>query len=393
MSLMLAVGQSVLDCAHFDADRCRSCTWLGRPYDDQVLAKEQAARAMVRTVLGGRPEPRWLPPVRSRPSGFRSKAKMVVTGSVEEPNLGIWDPRRGGVDLRDCALYTPGIVAALPVLADFVTRAGLAPYDVPGRGGELKHVLVTESPDGELMVRWVLRSTEAEARIRKHLPALLAELPSLRVVTLNIQPVPAAVIEGDREIVLTDDATLTMRINGITLHLGPRSFFQTNTDVAAALYRTARSWAAGLTASRVWDLYCGVGGFALHLAAPGRRVTGIELSADAVRAAGRGRDDAGLSRERVGFAAGDATSYAATAGAEHRPHLVVVNPPRRGLGAELAGWLEDSGVPHVLYSSCNPETLARDLAAMPSYRPVRAQLFDMFPQTAHAEVLTLLTRA
>ena len=392
MTLMRATAPEVLACAHFDADRCRSCTWLGRPYGDQLLAKDEAVRGALRGVLGGRPEPAWLPPVASRPEGFRSKAKMVVTGTATDPRLGIWDSRRGGVDLRDCALHTPGIVAALPVLADFVTRAALTPYDVPARTGELKHVLVTESPDGELMVRWVLRSTEAEARVRKHLSWLQSALPGLRVVTLNIQPAPAAVLEGDREIVLTEQTTLPMAVNGRTLHLGPRSFFQTNTDVAAGLYREAREWTAGLAARRVWDLYCGVGGFALHLAAPGRRVTGIEVSADAVQAAQRGRDDAGLTRDQVGFAAGDATSYAVSSAADQRPHLVVVNPPRRGLSEDLATWLEGSGVPHVLYSSCNPETLARDVAVLRSYAPVRARVFDMFPQTAHAEVLLLLSR-
>ena len=220
---------------------------------------------------------------------------MVVGGTVDRPTLGLWDPRRGAVDLRDCALHSAGIVAALPVLAAFVTRAALTPYDVPTRSGELKHVLVTESPAGELMVRWVLRSTEAETRIRKHLPWLLEALPGLRVVTLNIQPAHAALLEGEREVVLTEQATLPMEVNGITLHLGPRSFFQTNTDVAAALYRTARAWVDELAPASVHDLYCGVGGFALHLAAPGRAVTGIEISADAVAAAERGRDGAGLS--------------------------------------------------------------------------------------------------
>jgi 23S rRNA (uracil747-C5)-methyltransferase len=250
-------------------------------------------------------------------------------------------------------------------------------------------VLVTESPAGELMVRWVLRSTEAEARIRKHLPWLQESLPGLRVVTLNIQPVHAAVLEGEREVVLTEQGTLPMRVNGLTLHLGPRSFFQTNTDVAAALYRTARTWVDELAPSSVHDLYCGVGGFALHLVAPGRTVTGIEISADAVAAAERGRKDAGLSPEQVRFVAGDATSYLL----EARADLVVVNPPRRGLGNDLATRLEESGPDAVLYSSCNPQTLARDLGVMRSYAPVRAQVLDMFPQTAHLEVLVLLQRS
>lgn len=387
---MEAMSLAVLDCAHFAAGECRSCTWLGRRYDDQLAAKLAATRELVDA-----PGLVWEPPVASRPDGFRNKAKMVVAGTADAPTLGILDPRGGGVDLRDCALHTPGLVAALPVLAELVTRAGLTPYDVAldlpvSQRGELKHLLVTESPDGELMVRLVLRSTAVEARVRKHLPWLEERLPSLRVLTINVQPDHRAVLEGDRELVLTEADTLPMRMGGITLHLRPRSFFQTNTDVAAALYREAVAWTAGLAPDRVLDLYCGVGGFALHLAAPGRQVTGIEISADAIASAERSRDEAGLPGD-IRFAVGDATAP------EHGSlltdaDLVVVNPPRRGLGSELARRIEGSGVPHVLYSSCNPETLARDLADLASYTPVRGRLLDMFPQTPHAEVLLLLSK-
>jgi 23S rRNA (uracil747-C5)-methyltransferase len=135
----------------------------------------------------------------------------------------------------------------------------------------------------------------------------------------------------------------------------------------------------------VWDLYCGVGGFALHLAADRRRVTGVESSAEAVLSA---RASAGA--RRCVFEVGDATAYALSS--TESPELVVVNPPRRGIGADLADWLESSDVDHVLYSSCNPESLARDLARMPGLAPRRARLFDMFPHTEHVEVLVLLER-
>lgn len=386
------MGLAVLDCAHFSAGECRSCTWLGRGYDDQLAAKQAATRALVDA-----PGLVWEDPVASRASGFRNKAKMVVAGTASAPTLGILDPRGGGVDLRDCALHDPVVVAALPVLADLVARADLTPYDVGGTGpvaqrGELKHLLVTASPDGELMVRIVLRSTATEARIRKHLAWLREQLPHLRVLTLNVQPEHRAVLEGEREVVLTDEETLPMRMeaNGITLHLRPRSFFQTNTEVAAALYREAAAWVADLAPRRVIDLYCGVGGFALHLAAPGRTVTGIEISADAIASAERSRDESDLPGE-IEFAVGDATApeHSALLGAAD---LVVVNPPRRGLGTELARRIEESGAPHVIYSSCNPETLARDLADLASYTPVRGRLLDMFPQTPHAEVLVLLAQ-
>ena len=371
-------------CGYHDAGVCRSCTLLEQPYDEQVAAKQDVC---VR-ALGSPAGLVWLPPVTGPQERFRNKAKLVVAGTVDRPTLGILDGGGGGVDLRGCGLYEPSIGAALEPLAGWLTAARLTPYDVPSRTGELKHVLVTASPDGELMLRLVLRSTEALARVRKHLPALQAALPALAVASVNVQPAHAAVLEGDREIPLTQQQTLRMRVNQVDLHLRPRSFFQTNTAVAAALYRQAAAWIDEAAPATVWDLYCGVGGFALHAAGPGRRVTGVEVSAEAVASAQSSAAEADL--DGVRFLVDDAAAFARRAG--EAPDLVVVNPPRRGLGAELAGWLEQSSARSVLYSSCNPASLARDLTAMPSLRPRRARLLDMFPQTTHAEVLVLLTR-
>lgn len=373
-----------MQCDYYDAARCRSCTLIEQPYAVQLSGKQRH----VADLLGERPDLDWLPPVASRESGFRNKAKMVVAGTAAEPTLGILDAVGHGVDLRGCGLYSAEMHAALPEVADFVTRAAIAPYDVPGRRGELKYVLLTESPDGELMLRFVLRSQEPVARIRKHLPSLLAALPQLVVVSVNLQPEHKAVVEGEREVLLTEQESLRMRVNGLDLHLRPQSFFQTNTEVAAALYRQARDWVADAAPASAWDLYCGVGGFALHVADPDRDVTGIEVSPEAVASARLSSREADLPRVR--FDAGDATAFALAA-TDH-PDLVVVNPPRRGIGPELAGWLEASEVRSVVYSSCHAPSLARDLAAMPSLRPRVARLLDMFPQTAHYELVTLLER-
>ncbi len=374
-------------CGYFDAGVCRSCTLLAQPYPQQLDAQARH----VRDVLGDPTGVTWLPTVASAEAGFRNKAKMVVAGTPDAPTLGILDPHGHGLDLQGCPLYPAAVSATFASLTELVARARLTPYDVPSRTGELKHVLVTGSPDGEVMVRFVLRSTEALARIRKHLPWLRERLPSLVVASVNVQPAHAAVLEGDREILLTERATLRMHVNGLDLHLRPRSFFQTNTAVAAALYRQAVAWSDEADVASVWDLYCGVGGFALHLARPGRTVVGVETSAEAVASAEQTARDAGLPGTR--FLAGDATAFALAADGHDVPDLVVVNPPRRGLGEPLSRWLDESGVPRVLYSSCHAGSLARDLAHMPSLRLVRAQVLDMFPHTTHHEVLTLLERA
>ncbi|MDT0169685.1 23S rRNA (uracil(747)-C(5))-methyltransferase RlmC [Pseudarthrobacter sp. BRE9] len=372
-------------CSYFDAGTCRSCTHMGMPYGEQLAGKQLHCQ----TLLSGHTGLEWLPPVASQESGFRNKAKMVIGGTAQNPTIGILDAEGHGVDLRKCGVCSPGLRACFPVLANFIRRVRLTPYDVPRRTGELKHVIITESPDGEVMLRLVLRSDQVVPRIRKHLPELLEALPQVKVVSVNLHPEHKAVLEGDREILLTGQSTLNMRVNDINLHLRPQSFFQTNTEMAAALYRQGREWVNELAPASVWDLYCGVGGFALHSAAPHRTVTGIETSSEAIVSARISSDEAGL--KGMDFQAGDATAFALTS--KQSPDLVIVNPPRRGIGKELCGWLESSDVQHVVYSSCNAQSLARDLAALPSFTARRARVLDMFPQTTHYEVMVLLERA
>ncbi|WP_040156100.1 methyltransferase domain-containing protein [Mobilicoccus massiliensis] len=377
-----------MQCDYFDAGVCRSCTRMGRPYSRQLAEKD----ARVRELVGERPGLTWQGPFASPESHFRAKAKMVVGGAPDAPTLGILDGDGHGIDLRECGLLGPATTAAMPVLARFVREVGLRPYDVPGRTGELKHIHVLESCAGELMVRFVLRSEGQVGRIRRGLPALRDALPGLRVVSVSLLPQHAALPEGDEEILLTEETTLAMPVGDVTLHPMPGAFVQTNTEVAAGLYRQAAAWVDDALGDRsdvgVLDLYCGVGGFALHAAGPGRRVLGVEVNAPAVASARRSAAEAGLD---VRFEVADATTYAESLAT--MPDLVVVNPPRRGIGGRLAAWLESSEAPFVLYSSCNPVTLAKDLDAMPSLRPARARVFDMFPQSDHAEVLTLLQRA
>ena len=412
---MSVTATPAASCALHDAGTCRSCPHLSLPIPDQLAAKQSRVAALLAEHI---PADLWQAPAASAPTGFRNKAKMAVAGTAAHPTLGILDGAGCGIDLRTCPLHVPAIEAALPVLADLITELGLRPYDVPSRRGELKYVLVTASPDDDLMVRFVLRSRRYLERLRAAVPDLHRRLPQLAVAAVNIQSVHQAVIEGPEEIVLTEEDRLLMRLRlpspdgssrtgrctddvELPLYLPTRSFFQTNTAVAEELYATARSWAEESEPARVWDLFCGVGGFALALAAPGRRVLGVEVSAPAIDGARDAAALMGLDPDLVRFEAGDARVLDPAADPDgsipgeveaERPDLLVVNPPRRGIGEHLVTRIEASGVERVLYSSCNPRTLATDLAHLPSMRVVRARLFDMFPHTDHAEVLVELAR-
>lgn len=393
-------------CALHDAGACGSCPSLGTALPEQLAVKQARVADALRPRI---PTGAWLAPCASRPVDFRNKAKMAVAGTASRPTLGILDGAGHGIDLRTCPLHVPAIQRSLPHLARLITEAGLTPYDVPARRGELKHILVTASPDEDLMVRFVLRSHRHLDDLRSALPRLQEDLPQLAVASANIQPIHQAVLEGDEEIILSGQDRLLMRLSlpptpsgpatgrdtpaagiELPLYLPTRSFFQTNTAVAQSLYATARHWAGQGRAGRVWDLFCGVGGFALALAAPGREVLGVESSAPAITGARDAARLMGLPAERVRFEAGDARVL--DPAGDDGPDLLVVNPPRRGIG-ELAQRIEACEVPRLLYSSCNPASLAADLERMPSLRVVRARLFDMFPHTDHAEVLVELARA
>ncbi len=391
-----APPEGQLRCRYFLAGECRSCALIETPYGSQ-LADKQARCA---ELLPGVPEGGWLPAFTAGDRGFRNRAKLVVGGRAGRVSLGILGPDGRGVDLRECAIQSPGIAAVIPRLAALLDGTGLPPYSVPERRGELKFVHVTEAPSGELMLRFVVRSERALRALRSLRDEIRAAVPRAAVISVNLLPEHKAVLEGEREELLLG-SSLRMGLGPIDLHLLPQSFFQTNTAVARELYAQVAGWVAGIRPRSLWDLYCGVGGFALHCAEPEpdagspevREVVGVELTEAAVRSARRSARDAGL---HARFIAADATAFALgggdPAGSEPMPELVVVNPPRRGIGPELSDWLERSGIAHVVYSSCNPESLARDLEAMPSYAVREGRLFDMFPHTKHLEVAVRLER-
>ncbi|WJY13439.1 23S rRNA (uracil(747)-C(5))-methyltransferase RlmC [Pectobacteriaceae bacterium CE90] len=374
-----------MQCARYNEGTCRSCQWLEKPYPQQLAEKQQH----LAELLASHPVREWLPAYASKPSAFRNKAKMVVSGSVERPLLGMLHRDGSAVDLCDCPLYPPGFAAVFAVLKIFIARAGLTPYNVARRRGELKYLLLTQSTfSGAFMLRIVLRSETKLAQLQNALPWLQQQLPQLLVISANIQPVHQAIMEGEREIPLSELQTLEEQFNQVPLYIRPQSFFQTNPQVAAALYDTARHWVAELNVRSLWDLFCGVGGFGLHCATQHTRLTGIEINAEAIACARHSAERLGL--ETVEFQALDSTGFAI--GKEDVPDLVIVNPPRRGIGVELCQYLSRMAPDTILYSSCNAQTMAKDMAMLADYQAVRIQLFDMFPHTAHYEVLTLLQR-
>ena len=368
-------------CSYFDTHQCRSCGWIDYHYAEQLQLKSERLHELLDPFGADQ----WLRPVPSPLKGFRNKAKMVAIPTPEGVVLGLSEE----TSLIDCPLYDETMQRTLHTVEAWLRELGIKGYDVKKKKGELKYVLLTRSSaKGEMMLRFVLRSHGIIPRLQGALEDLMKREPALRVVSVNIQSVHMAILEGEEEIFLTSDQRIEERLNGIPLFIRPKSFFQTNPAVAEKLYRTAADWAGESSPTRLWDLFCGSGGFALHCAAPGREITGIEIEPESIACA---RDSAGaIGMEGLHFESLDAATFTATAGAI--PDVVIVNPPRRGLGGQLCRWLSKIAPERILYSSCNAETLARDLELLEGYALRRVQLFDMFPHTSHYEVLAELTR-
>lgn len=377
-------------CALFSNGTCRSCSLLGIDRGERLAAK----LSRIATLLAGCGMP--LPEVEpivipENPWGSRRKVKMTVSGTVESPVIGITRADQSCVELARCPLSPDPIRSLLETLRSLITKAHLTPYDIQGRRGELKAIIIMSDQSLSAgIVRFVLRSSEAIPRIRKITSELQDEHGWVKVVSCNIQPLPAAILEGREEILLTKTACITAHYGALPLTLSPRSFMQVTPEIGGALYDRAALWCRGRNLGSVLDLFCGVGGFSMALAPHARAVTGVEISSDAVGNAQKTAQILGLTQ--VKFVSGDVDSILGSLGAA-RFETIVVNPPRRGLSGSIRSWVVNQCPAAILYSSCNPETFARDVADWSKdYSMERLALFDMFPLTEHCEVLGFLKR-
>jgi len=259
------------------------------------------------------------------------------------------------------------------------------------RKGELKGVILFYSPlSGQMYLRFVLRSQESVARIRKAIPEMQREFPDLVCISANIQPIPHAFLEGPEEILLTKQSSIHHQMGPLSFQLSPQAFVQTNVDVATRLYQTASQWIAEVSPQKATELFCGQGAFSFFAQAHSREWLGIEVNPSAVRIANASAQMMGYNHLR--FVAADATQVLQEL-QSFNPDLVLVNPPRRGLSPAGVRMLIDYAPRDLLYSSCEIETLRSDLEELaPIYELKRVQWFDLFPHTSHFETLVWLTR-
>ena len=376
-------------CSYYNQNECRSCKWIEVPYAKQILQKEER----LKNALAFYPDFEFRPSVLSNEVGFRNKAKLSVTGTALNPILGITgrDVLDQGHALLHCPIHHPKLNELISALPGYITEFNLIPYQIATQTGELKGLILfySEATD-EMILRFVLRSKECVSRIQKLLPKLQADFPNLRSVSANLQPVPHAILEGPEEIYISKERSITHRLGNLNLQLSPQAFVQTNVQVAIRLYETAANWIAEVNPNTLLELFCGQGPFSFFAAKSAKKIVGLEINEEAVQTANATAQALGFSH--IQFEQAD-VAQAGVMYEKTNADLVLVNPPRKGLGKNGLAMIQKLPPDTLIYSSCSVETLAQDLKALKAiYDLKQAQIFDLFPHTEHFEILVKLQK-
>lgn len=364
-------------CAYFNQGTCTSCDLITMDYADQIVRKEN----MLTEALKDFKLPKLLPTERSALTNFRNKAKLVVTGTKDSPVIGLIDR-----ELMDCQLHVPVINELLHELPEFIKAASLDPYQISAKKGELKGIIVFYSETTkETYLRFIVRSKESIDRIKKH----AGMLKHVECLSVNIQPIAHAILEGEEEIFISEMKSIHHKIGHVNVSLGPRAFVQTNQRMAEKLYETAAEWVKESHSDKFMELFCGQGAFSFFCAPVIKEGLGIEINEDAVKVANQTAKDAKLLHLK--FKSADA-AHVEDEILKFDPDIMLVNPPRRGLASAVQLLIKQKPET-IIYSSCNYETLASDLKILKdSYKIKRIKIFDMFAHTSHFETLVELSR-
>ncbi len=374
------------------AGRCGGCQLQHLSLSGQERAKRQrVVSALVR--FGGVERPEVLPLTPSpRDRGYRHKVALVPWGSPGALRLGFYAPGSHRVVTHpSCPVHAPAGEAAAHALLDAVNALRIPAWAGPGEAGRLRHVVVrTSRARGETMGILVMsRLLPGEEDL---LARRLAGDARLTSVYVNLNDSPGNAILGPRFVHVAGARVLWERSGDLEFPLSPGSFFQVNPAAAELLLAAAEEAAALTGTQRILDLFAGVGVMTLRLGRRARTALGIEAAGDAVADGRQAVERAGL--QGVELRQGDAAEAVAELGAAgERFDLVTLDPPRRGAPEVLEGLL-GLGAPRILYVSCDPVTLARDVRTLAAggYHLAWARPFDLFPHTAHVETLAELVR-
>lgn len=393
-------------CIHFET--CGGCKWQHMAYEAQLRFKE---KEVIQNLLRiGKVELPETEPILPAPAEFYYRNKMEFSFSCNrwlEP----WEISKGGevasrnalglhipgkwdkvLDLKECHLMAPPAEAIRLGIRDYAEEQGLAFFDPRQQEGFLRTLMIRNTSKGEVMVLLQFFEDQEEARVAL-LEFIRERFPEVTSLYYVVNPKKNDTLYDLDLVHYAGKPFITEEMEGLTFRITPKSFYQTNSQQAHALYEKVREF-AGLTGEElVYDLYTGLGTIAQFVARDARKVVGIEAIPEAIEAA---RENAGMNGiTNVSFHAGDMKElfreeFLKTHGA---PDVVITDPPRDGMHKDVVAQLLAISPSRIVYVSCNSATQARDLALLKDcYDVVRVQPVDMFPQTHHVENIVLLQR-
>ena len=371
-----------------DYGRCGGCDFQHLTYPEELWAKRQRVQdalrriggsdVMVETILSG------------EPLHYRNKSQYPVDAGGQ---VGFYKARSHQVIPVDCCrIQKPQADAAAEALRRYIRECGVPCYDERTRRGLVRHLYVRTNSAGQSLVCVLVNGRKLPCE--DALVSLMRQaLPDAVGVVLGVNTQPTGAVLGSEYRTLWGADVLEDTLCGLSFRLSVPSFYQVNHDMAEVLYDTAVDF-AGLTGHEtVLDLYCGAGTITQVMARRAARVIGAEIVPEAIADARENARRNGI--ENVEFFCGDAAAAAADFAAKGlRPDVICVDPPRKGLSPEVVAAAASMAPQRIVYVSCDPATLARDvkLFAQEGYCAVRAAAVDMFPGTANVETVARLER-
>jgi 23S rRNA (uracil1939-C5)-methyltransferase len=377
------------------AGECGGCAWQHLDYPAQAEAKHGFLREALRRIGGLDDPPLASMLAAGQPFQYRNKAQVPVA-SAPDGSLRMGYYREGSHDVvalpaEGCRLLAPAVDAALRFVREHLADLGLRPYEQSSGEGSLRHVMVRADSRGRAMVVLVTRAPLGQSAAEA--AALWVGQAGIASVQNNLQSKTGNVVLGVETRLIAGPPALDEDLGGLGFRLQATSFFQVNRTQTLALLDAllaVRPWKAG---EQVLELYCGVGTLSLPLGRLGARVHGVENNAAAVDDARANAAANGLAQ--LSFSAADALGAWERLPEGFKPSVALMDPPRKGLEPGLAARLVELGPPELVYVSCDPASLARDvkLLAAGGYALKSCRGVDLFPQTPHVESVSLLVRA
>ena len=385
-------------CPHFGF--CGGCTYISLPYEEQLAVKEGQVKRLLDSVLCRQDTPWKFEGIKASPVqfGYRNKMEFSFGDEVKDGPLSLGMHKRGSfydiVSVTDCQIVDADYRAILTYTRDYFEKEGLPFYHRLRHEGFLRHLLVRKAVrTGEILVALVTTSQMA--------PELQPWVDGLLALSLKgnfagilhiINDSVADVVKSDETRILYGQDYFYEELLGLKFKISTFSFFQTNSLSAEVLYETAREYVGDLNGADkiVYDLYSGTGTIAQLMAPVAKKVIGVEIVEEAVEAAKKNAELNGL--HNCEFIAGDVLKVLDDI--EEKPDMIILDPPRDGIHPKALGKIIGYGIDKLVYISCKPTSLVRDLEIFldSGYVVEKAVAVDQFPWTTGIETIAVLKR-